>query len=391
MHREAGNDRHKRALNETPGTARRLRILFADSVRVWGGAQRFVLESATRLASRGHRVVVQTYPGTPLAQRARECGLPVKEVSTRADAAPWTVLPLAAQMLRHPYDVLVTTWDKDLRTAGLAAKLCGRRTLIIHTRECDDRLKNRLRHRWFYNRVADHILVNSEATLATTLRSAPWLDRNRTSILYKGIELRDYESLHPETWRKQMDPNGDRVVIGYAGQLIDRKRIDVLMRALSAPEVMELPWHLAIAGLGPAEEHLREEARRLGIERRVSFCGFVDALHDWMAAIDIFVLPSLIEGFGYVLAEAGAAGKPSVAYRASSVPEVVIDGETALLAESGDDIEFGRHLKRLITDSGLRQKMGAAARQDVFRRHGLDAMVERMEARMFELLDRIPR
>jgi glycosyltransferase involved in cell wall biosynthesis len=110
-----------------------------------------------------------------------------------------------------------------------------------------------------------------------------------------------------------------------------------------------------------------------------------------MAAIDIFVLPSLIEGFGYVLAEAGAAGKPSVAYRASSVPEVVIDGETALLAESGDDIEFGRHLKRLITDSGLRQKMGAAARQDVFRRHGLDAMVERMEARMFELLDRIPR
>lgn len=377
--------------NETRGSARKLKILFADSVRIWGGAQRFVLESAEGLASRGHRVVIQTHPGTPLATRASERGLPLQEVSTRTDSAPWTVLPLAARMRRRPYDVVVTTWDKDLRTTGLAAKLCGRGTVIIHTRECDDPLKDRLRYRWFYNHIASHILVNSRATLATTLRSAPWLDENRTSILYKGIELRGYESPDGAGWRGRLDPDRNRVVIGYAGQLIDRKRIDVAMRELAGPGVVELPWHLAIAGRGPAEERLRAEARRLGIEERVGFCGFVDGLHDWMASIDIFVLPSLVEGFGYVLAEAGAAGKPSIAYRASSVPEVVVEGETALLAEPGNDDEFGRHLRRLIGDASLRERMGAAARRDVFARHGLNTMVERMEAQMFRLVDHASR
>ena len=100
---------------------------------------------------------------------------------------------------------------------------------------------------------------------------------------------------------------------------------------------------------------------------------------------DIFFNPSLIEGFGYVLAEAGAAGKPCVAYRASSVPEVVNDGETALLA--ADDEEFASHLLRLVNDPELRSQMGAAARKDVFERHGLDTMVERAEEMLFRLLE----
>jgi glycosyltransferase involved in cell wall biosynthesis len=98
-----------------------------------------------------------------------------------------------------------------------------------------------------------------------------------------------------------------------------------------------------------------------------------------MAAIDVFALPSFIEGFGYVLAEAAAAGKPCVAYRASSIPEVVVDGETALLAEKGNDAEFASHLRRLVSDAGEREKMGRAARRDAFHRHGLERMIDRAE------------
>jgi glycosyltransferase involved in cell wall biosynthesis len=98
-----------------------------------------------------------------------------------------------------------------------------------------------------------------------------------------------------------------------------------------------------------------------------------------MCAIDIFILPSFIEGFGYVLAEAGAAGKPSVAYRASSIPEVVVENKTAFLASQGDDDEFAAHLKTLLTDGDLRRRMGAAAREDTFARHGLDRMIDRAE------------
>jgi len=364
-----------------------LRILISDSIRIWGGAQRFIVELAEGLVKRGHDVAVQTFPGSPLADRARERGLPVNEVPVRMDAAPWIVLPLVREMRRRPLDAVITTWDKDLRTTGLAARLAGCGTRVVHTRECDDPLKNKVRYRWFYNRVADLIVVNSRATLKTTLQSAPWLSEARTFILYKGIDLADYETLEPGSWRGRLDPGGTRVVVGYAGQLIRRKRIDVLMRLLAEPEFNDLPWHLAIAGTGPDEDRLHEEAGRLGIEERVTFCGFVDDIHRWLVAIDVFALPSMVEGFGYVLAEAGAAGKPCVAYRASSIPEVVVDGETALLADHGDDAGFAEHLRGLIINGERREAMGEAARRDVFERHGLDGMVERMERRLVELVD----
>ena len=107
-------------------TQKPLRILFADAIRIWGGAQRFILETAEGLAARGHEVTIQTFPDSNLAERARKRGIAVNEVRTRADSAPWTVLPLAARMRRRPYDVVVTTFDKDLRTTGLAARLAGR-------------------------------------------------------------------------------------------------------------------------------------------------------------------------------------------------------------------------------------------------------------------------
>jgi glycosyltransferase involved in cell wall biosynthesis len=348
-------------------TIQPLRILISDSVRIWGGAQRFVLEMAGGLTSRGHDVSILTYPGSPLSVRSRESGLPVLEIAIRADAAPWVVMPLALRMRRRPYDVVLTTWERDLKTTALAAKLAGRGTVVIHRRACDDPIKNSARYRWLYTKLA-------------TRRSAPWLDERRVSLLYNGIDLRDYESPDPGKWRAELDPEGGHVVIGFVGQLVGRKRLDVVMRALASPELGPLPWRLAIAGKGPDEERLRGLARSLGIEHRVLFNGFVEDGHRWLAATDVVILPSLIEGFGYVLAEAAAAGKPCVSYRASSIPEVVRDGETALLAGYGDDAGFAAHLQRLLTDAGLRKHMGAVARRDAFERHGLERMIDGMEA-----------
>jgi glycosyltransferase involved in cell wall biosynthesis len=298
-------------------------------------------------------------------------------------------------MRRNPFDIVITTWDKDLRTAGLAVRVAElmtvrrpkRSTLVVHTRECDDPLKNKARYRWFYNNVADRIIVNSRATLSTTLASAPWLDEERTFILYKGIDLDDYRALDSGPWRERLHPDGYEVVFGYAGQLVARKRLDAVMQMLAGPAFEGLPWRFAIAGAGPEADALRDEAEGLGIQDKVDFCGFVEDIHRWLVAVDVFVLPSFIEGFGYVLAEAGAAGKPSVAYRASSVPEVVKDGETAFLAAEGNDAEFAAHLHRLAADPDLRARMGAAARRDVFERHGLDTMVERMERYLLEQLE----
>lgn len=371
-----------------PSTHPPLRVLIANAVRLWAGAERFTLEAALGLRTRGHAVTVQAYPGKPLAVRTRAAGLTVDEVMTRGDSAPWTVLPLAARLRRRPVDVVVTCYDKDLRTVGLAAKLAGRGIAVVHTRECDVPLKDKLSYRLYYTRVADRVLANSQSTRRTTLASAPWLDQRRVGVLYKGIDPSPYLQADGTGWRSRLDPTGSARVIGFAGQLVPRKRCDVLLQLLAQPPLREKPWVLAIAGHGPQEQSLRRLAQEAGVAERVRFCGFVEPLAPWLAALDLFVLPSFVEGFGYVLAEAMAAGKPCVAYAASSTPEVVLDGTTGLLAPQGDDPRLAACLERLVDDPGLCARLGAAGRVHVQTNLTLARMIDGLEQELVQLAER---
>jgi len=87
---------------------------------------------------------------------------------------------------------------------------------------------------------------------------------------------------------------------------------------------------------------------------------------------DIFVLPSLLEGFGMVAAEAMACGKPVVASNASSLPEVVEDGKTGLLANPACVDDFTDQVLRLLRDESLRKRLGGAGRERVLRNFSWD-------------------
>lgn len=357
----------------------KLRILLSNTIRLWAGAERFVLDAAVGLTERAHEVTVQSYPGTPLLERANAAGLKVMATRVRTDAAPWTVLPLAWRLRRQRFDVVWTTRDKDLRTTGLAAKLAGRGIKVVHSRECDDPIKQSPQYRWFFRAVANRVVVNSESTARTTLNSAPWLAPERMDLLYKGIELAPWENAEAGDWPQRFGVKDGEVVLGYAGQLVPRKRVDLLMRLLAGDTLRSKPWRLVLAGKGPAEGTLRSLAEELRIEDRVCFCGFVEELPAWMKAIDFLVLPSLIEGFGYVLTEAMAASRPVTAYGASSIPEIVRDGVSGLIAPARDDASLAPLLSRLIEDPQLRREMGAKGHDEVRTRFSLDTMLDTME------------
>jgi glycosyltransferase involved in cell wall biosynthesis len=78
-----------------------------------------------------------------------------------------------------------------------------------------------------------------------------------------------------------------------------------------------------------------------------------------MARADIFVLPTLYEPYGMVFAEATARGVPVVAFDTGGVGEIVVHGETGLLAPRGDEATLGEHLGRLLADASLRREMSA--------------------------------
>jgi glycosyltransferase involved in cell wall biosynthesis len=93
---------------------------------------------------------------------------------------------------------------------------------------------------------------------------------------------------------------------------------------------------------------------------------------------DIFVLPSIQEGQGIVLLEAEASAKPVVAFNIGGINEAVRDGETGLLVKRGDTNEFADAVMRLLSDKGLREKMGADARKFVSENFTWDLCAQKM-------------
>jgi len=344
-----------------------MHLVIANSTRVLAGAERFVLDAAVGLRDRGWRVTVLGYPGAPLATRARASGLETWEVRTRADGAPWTVFPLAARLARARVDVLLTCYEKDLRTVGWAARVARRAIRIVHSRECDTPLKSWPHYRLHYQRVPDRILTNSRATRATTLASAPWLDPGRVQVVPKGVDL--------DRFAPRPRPAHEVPRLGFAGQLVPRKRVDALLHALAS---VDRPWELEIAGTGEAEAGLRRIADDR-VPGRVRFPGHVEDMPAWLGRLDALVLPSLVEGFGYVLAEAAAVGRPTVAMRSSSAPEVVRDGETGFLVDPRDPDGLRDTLVRLLGDPARRERMGRAAAADARARFALPLMLDRLE------------
>jgi len=153
------------------------------------------------------------------------------------------------------------------------------------------------------------------------------------------------------------------LLIGNAARLTPQKGQTLLLdiaarlKELSAP-----PFRVLIAGVGELEAELKAYARARGVDDVVEFLGFVADMKSFHETIDIFALTSLWEGFGQAQVEAMEARKPVVAWNVSSMPEVVIDGETGFLCPVRDIEAFAGRLLALMGDEALRKRLGENGR-----------------------------
>ncbi|MEU4691607.1 glycosyltransferase family 4 protein [Actinoplanes sp. NPDC023714] len=146
------------------------------------------------------------------------------------------------------------------------------------------------------------------------------------------------------------------------GRLVPHKRVEYALRAtaLLATEMPDL--QLTVAGQGWWDEPLRTLADDLCINDRVHFTGFVteERKHELLGSSWLLLQPSLKEGWGLTIVEAGARGTPSVAFRsAGGVADAMSDGETGVLV--ADEYEFFKAVRSLLLDAGRRTAMGANA------------------------------
>jgi glycosyltransferase involved in cell wall biosynthesis len=211
----------------------------------------------------------------------------------------------------------------------------------------------------------------------------------RVRRVYHGIEPPLTRALERDGQRirQELGIGLDDFLVGNVGRLALQKGQRHLIGAM--PLLLErVPRaHAVIAGSGDLEDFLRDLAADLGVAERVHVLGQRKDVPALMHAIDVFAMPSIWEGFGLVLLEAMAAGRPIVASRVATIPEVVLDGETGLLVPSGDPLLLAEALARLAADPGLAKGFGEAGRQRLRRQFSLEKMVGDTELLYRELVD----
>lgn len=179
--------------------------------------------------------------------------------------------------------------------------------------------------------------------------------------------------------------HGPPHVIGTASRLAPIKGLTYLLRALAVLLKRIPDVRLEIAGAGPQQQALADEARALGLRESVTFLGWQPDLSSVLRKWDIFVQPSLDEGFAITTLEAMASGLPVVASAVGGLQELVVDGATGYLVPPRDPDVLAQRLATLLLAPGLRRTMGAAGHA----RAGQNFSVDRMVSAVSDIYDRL--
>jgi glycosyltransferase involved in cell wall biosynthesis len=201
----------------------------------------------------------------------------------------------------------------------------------------------------------------------------------KIDVIHTGIELDRFQPGEGrEAVRNAFAFQEDTLLVGTVSRLSDERKglkhfID--MAATVAPA--HPPARFLIVGDGVLRPGLEQLARELGIADRVIFAGWRTDIPEMLAAMDVFVMPSLFEGGPTTVLEAMAMAKPVVASRVGMVPEVLEHGETGLIVKPGDSHALADAVDQLLSDGTLRARMAERARRKSVDDFSIDLMVER--------------
>ncbi len=207
-------------------------------------------------------------------------------------------------------------------------------------------------------------------------RVAPAVNRRRPYVAVSEVTRRELAELGVDPERVRVVHNGAlpppphdvrrsaEPQLLLLGRLVPHKRVELALEAMARLRAEFPTARLVIAGRGWWEEEIREEIERLGLGDRVEMAGFVteEERHRLLAGSWVSLVPSIKEGWGLVVVEAGMHGTPTVAFDGTGgITESIVDGETGYLARTDDVDDFVRLVRRLLIDDTERRRLGKGA------------------------------
>ncbi len=359
----------------SPGPLRRMRVLYLNPFgQAVSGADESLLELLRLLIPHGVEAHIVLPPGAQQAARYLQLGAevhfaPLSAITRRPRALPLYGLRLArgiahiARLISRIHPDLIHSNMETCLDGALAAKLRGI-PHVLHYRgnTCDDPkpVFDALTRVW--SGLSDSVVCISEATADIFRRRG--IERNVLAV-YDPVSVDTFAAAKRDpNVRISLGAGSGDVLVGCVARLNPRKAIDVFIRAaaLSARRCPQARFVLVGNAHGKEEARyqrdLRELARSLGIEGRVTFAGARSDMPSVMRALDLLVLCSRHEGFGRVVPEAMAAGVPVILAKEGALVELVDDGSEGFLVPAGDPQKIAEYIDLLVRDPSLRRTMG---------------------------------
>lgn len=343
-----------------------MRIRHLVSCRGWSSDAYWAARISTELARAGHDVTLVCRRGSEarVIDRARESG--VRRIDTlrfRGGAKPASDLADLRTLLEWlpSTDVVHVHRGKEHWLAALANRLSSSPRPLFRTRHIVQPVRPHALNRWLYDKATSMVITVTEA-IRRQYVAAGLVAAERVVALPGGA---DAERFRPEVDGRVRRPSlalpEGVPLIGFVSGLRVMKGHAVVVEAAAALARQGHRFHLVLIGSGPVERRIRDAVAAAGLAGRASILGFVPDLPRAVAAFDLALYPPLeSDGMSRVLFEYLAAGTPVVASRVGVVPEVLADGETALLVPAGEAGPLAAAIGRLLEDGPLRSRLGRA-------------------------------
>jgi glycosyltransferase involved in cell wall biosynthesis len=353
-----------------------MRVVHIHRIRGVSGSERHLLTLLPALRERG---IEASFVGLdhPDGQNGDfyaaldAAGVPYARLAVGHDLDPRLPLRLARATRAFSPQILHTHLVHADVYGTLAA--LSLRSRLVSTKHNDDPFRAgafRYVERAFARRV-DRVIAITDA-LARFVVERVGIPAAKVQVVHYGLD----EVTAPAPGGAIDVPDGAEVVLAV-GRLVPQKGHEVAVRALPAL-LRERPHAvLVVLGDGPERAQLQALARSLGVEGSLLLPGHVADVRDWLERARLLVHPSRWEGFGLVSLEAMLAARPVVAARASSAPEIVVDGETGFLVPPEDPDALAAAVARVLGDEPLARRLGEAGLQRAREQFSVARMADR--------------
>ncbi len=319
----------------------------------------------------------------PLADELEAAGIPVDLVPFRTRWDPGALRRLAGLMREHRIDLVHSHMYRANVPATVAARLAGVRPVWAQVHNVGT--WETRRQAWMDRRLScwrSGVIAVSERVRSDVIRTLG-LAPERVELIYNGVQIERFAAARAERRRVREREGiaGGEVVFLFAARLVEQKRAQDFLEAFGRLQTKEGGQRLRawILGEGPLRYKLEAQVATLPTPGAVRFFGRRADVESFMAGADVFVLPSVKEGFSNALVEAMAAGLAIVASDVGGNAEAIRDGVEGLIVPPRAPGLLQEAMRRLAHEEGLRPRLAeaAAARAKDF---SLERMRESVEA-----------